>query len=99
MIFVYFPGRSRSKRHRSEAVDIEERLEKLILKVGDKVCYLGFVFTGSSCICDFLFTVCRAVLNLTGKLLDSLWSPASANVFIRTYGVAILSNLVKIARF
>ncbi|XP_067934445.1 nuclear cap-binding protein subunit 1-like [Watersipora subatra] len=29
-------GRSRSKRHRSEAIDIEERLEKLILKVGDK---------------------------------------------------------------
>ena len=95
MIFVYFPGRSRSKRHRSEAVDIEERLEKLILKVGDKVCYLGFVFTESS----FLFRVCRAVLNLTGKLLDSLWSPAFSNAFIRTYGVAVLSNIVKIARF
>ena len=95
MIFIYFPGRSRSKRHRSEAVDIEERLEKLILKVGDKVCYLGFVSSESS----FLFSVCRAVLNLTGKLLESLWSPAFSNAFIRTYEVAILSNITKIARF
>lgn len=30
-------GRSRSKRHRADNIDIEERLEKLILKVGDKV--------------------------------------------------------------
>ena len=38
LISVLFAGgRSRSKRHRADNIDIEERLEKLILNVGDKV--------------------------------------------------------------
>lgn len=55
-LFNSSEGRTRKRRRTTEVVDIEDRLESLITRVGEKVCELGFYQ-------DYCFATCSTKLH------------------------------------